>query len=61
MGSGVTTGIDNIGIGINAYGTAVAGGHNIAIGTLSMGGALVTSSDNIAIGNQAMDAITSGS
>jgi hypothetical protein len=61
-GENITTGSNNVAIGNGALDAATTGGRNIAIGQDAMGSgvATATSGDNIAIGYQAGNAITSG-
>ena len=55
-----TSGLRNIGIGTGAYNGADTESDNIAIGYDALGGAVAGGEKNIAIGNYALDVLTSG-
>ena len=55
-----TTGTANIAIGHEAYDAADTESNNLAIGKAALGGSVAGGELNIAIGNFALDAITSG-
>ena len=59
-GSGNTSGQDNIAMGYNALYQPDTEDHNLAIGNAAMGGAIAGGEFNVAIGNNALDALTSG-
>jgi hypothetical protein len=61
-GTALTTGSNNVAIGSGALDAATTGGRNVAIGldAMGLGVATAASGDNIAIGYQAGNAITSG-
>ena len=57
---GLTTGSDILSIGYQSYLAADTETHNLAIGRAALGGAINGGEYNVAIGNFALDALTSG-
>ena len=58
-GAAITTHSNNVAIGAYAMDAGV-GDHNIAIGSGALGGASLASGDNVAIGTDTLNALTSG-